>query len=342
MLVSVLLPAFQAAGTLDAALRSVGRQTERDWECVVVDDGSDDGTAEIAEAFAERDARFVVVRGGRCGLVPSLQAGLAVCRGRYVARMDADDLMHRRRLALQTEWLGRHAALAAVGARVHMFPDAAMGDGMQRYQAWLNGMAEGTTGGAHAVRRDAFVECPVAHPTLTVRAEILRAFGYREQGWPEDYDLVLRLLAAGHEVGVVPRRLLAWRRHGAQLSRTDARYGLDRFTACKAAFLAGGFLAAYEQYVLWGYGDTGRALCAALAIHGKTPAAIVEVHPGRLGQTIHAAPVVPVEALPAILEQRGARLPLVASVAGAPARALIRERLDRCGLRELRDFVVTA
>src|SRR6185503_6477551 len=114
-------------------------------------------------------------------------------------------------------------------------------------------------------------------------------------------DLVLRLLGAGVRLGVVPQPLLFWRDGPLRLSRTGAAYRLDRFTACKAYYLAHNFLAEQRSYVLWGYGDTGRALSRALRELGKDPSHIVELHPGRLGQRIFGASVVPPEALGALL-----------------------------------------
>jgi glycosyltransferase involved in cell wall biosynthesis len=331
-LVSVLLPARDAAATLPAALRSLARQSFRDWECVLVDDGSRDATRAIAHDAAARDRRLTVVPTSGLGLVGALAAGLARCRGKYVARLDADDLMRRDRLARQVAALDAAPGLAAVGAHVRFFPRRGMTDGLRAYEAWLNGIASPA-----AVRAEAFVECPVAHPSLLARRAVLESFGYRDLGWPEDYDLVLRLLAAGHEIGVVPRRLLAWRDGPHRLTRTHPAYGLERITACKAAFLAGGFLAGAESYVLWGYGGTGRALHRALRAHGKRPSHIVEVHAGRLGNTIHDAPVVPPAALATVPRGR-----LVASVAGAPARGEIRAHLARLGWVETRDYVCAA
>lgn len=330
--VSLLLPARDAAATVAAALASVCRQTLAAWECVLVDDGSRDDTAALAHAAARRDPRVLVVATPRAGIVDALEAGLARCRGRYVARMDADDVMHRDRLALQVAALEADPTLAAVGAHVRFFPRAGMTDGLRAYERWLNAIRTPT-----AVRTEAFVECPVAHPTLCARREVLQAYGYRDRGWPEDYDLVLRLLADGRHLGVVPRRLLAWRDGAGRLTRTHPAYALARITACKAAFLADGFLARTDRYLLWGYGGTGRALRRALAARGKHPDHVVELHPGRLGNRIHGAPVVPPDALP-----RLPRLPLVASVAGAEARRQIRAHLVALGWRETRDFVVAA
>jgi len=330
--ISVLLPARDAAATLPAALESVRRQTEPRFECVVVDDGSRDATGRIAAAWAQRDPRFRVVRGAGRGLVEALNAGLAACRGPFVARMDGDDLMRRDRLAAQLAALEAEPGLAAVGSHVRLFPRDALAGGMRRYERWLNGV-DGPAG----VRAEAFVECPLAHPTLLARTEVLRRFTWRDCGWPEDYDLVLRLLAAGETLGVVPRRLLAWREGPGRLSRRSPAYAQERFTACKAAFLAAGFLSGHPRYVLWGYGGTGRALRRALAEHGRLPARVVELHPGRLGQRIHGAPVVPPSAL-----AEGPRLPVVVSVAGAGPRQEIRSALRAMHYVECRDFICAA
>jgi hypothetical protein len=187
------------------------------------------------------------------------------------------------------------------------------------------------------VRAEAFVECPVVHPTLMLRRAPLEALGYRDAGWPEDYDLVLRALTRGLEIGVVPRRLHAWRDRPGRLSRTGEAYALPRFAAIKAAFLAERFLAASDRYVLWGYGGTGRALRRALAAHGKRATHVIEVHPGRLGNVIHGAPVVGPEALPGLRP-----LPVVVSVARSGPRALIRAALAEMGFREIVDYVCAA
>jgi glycosyltransferase involved in cell wall biosynthesis len=329
--ISVLLPARNAAATLGASLASVVRQTERSWECIVVDDGSTDATRDIADRFASADPRIRVVPGAGRGLVVALNHGRSQCLGRLIARMDADDLMHRERLAAQAATLEADPALAAVGCHVRLWPRHLLSPRLREYEVWLNGMRC-----ADDVERDAFVECPLAHPTLMMRRE-MADLGYADRGWPEDYDLLLRARAAGLRMGVVPRRLLAWRRGPGSLSRVDPRYGQDRFTACKAHYLADGFLAAADTYVLCGHGGTGRALRRALAAHGKRPSHIVEIKAGRLGQVIHGAPVIPYAAL---ADRRGQAI--VVSVARAGPRGEVRTALGRMGFQEGRDYVCAA
>ena len=331
-LVSVLLPVWNAETTLGVCLRSVQRQTEQRWQCVMVDDGSQDGSLALARWFAARDPRFIVVATPHRGLVSALNTGLAYCQGRFIARMDADDVMHRQRLTAQVQAMAEQPDLVAVGCHVRCFPRRHLQDGFRAYERWLNSINT-----VESVQREAFVECPMAHPTLLIRREVLTALEYRDCGWPEDYDLLLRLITQGHAVGVVPQRLLSWRDSPHRLSRASPVYALERFTACKAAFLAASFLATSHTYILWGYGDTGKALCQALLAYDKSPVYIVEIHPGRLGNRIHNARVIPPEAL-----WRVPRYPVVVSVAGTQPRHAIRQAMAHMGFRETRDFVCAA
>ena len=327
----MLLPAWNAAATIGATLASVQRQSLADWECVVVDDGSVDRTAAVVGDAARSDPRIRLIRTAHGGLVHALNVGLGHCRAPLIARMDADDLMHRHRLQRQANTLAANPALAALGCHVRIFPRRPMTARLREYEAWLNGLIT-----ADDVTRDAYVECPVAHPSLMMRRE-LADLGYCDRGWPEDYDLVLRALSAGHRIGVLPERLLAWRDRPDGLCRTSGAYEVERFTACKAHYLAHGFLAQVQAYVLWGYGDTGRLLRRALAAHGKTPSHIVEVKPSRLGQHIHGAPVIAVSDLPALRGQR-----VVVSVARAAPRQEIRSALFAMGFAEGGEFVCAA
>lgn len=329
--VSILLPARNASATLDSCLRSVRRQALGEWECVLVDNGSSDGTRQAADRFAARDGRFRVVPFPEGNLVAALNEGVRHCRAPLIARMDADDLMHRDRLAAQAQALERESSLAAVGCHVRLFPRAALARGLRDYEAWLNSLRS-----CGEVARDAFVECPVAHPSLMMRRD-MAALGYADRGWPEDYDLVLRALGARMRIGVVPRRLLSWRDGPRRLSRTDPRYALDRFLACKAHYLAAGFLGGSDRYILCGYGSTGSALRRALARLDRHPAWIVEVHPARLGKRIHGAPVIPAAALPGIEP-----LPILVSVARQGPRSEVRRTLAALGFVEGKDYVCAA
>src|SRR5262249_17999935 len=127
--------------------------------------------------------------------------------------MDADDLMHRDRLAVQTAALEAAPHLAAVGAHVRFFPRAGMSDGLRAYERWLASIDSPAR-----LRADAFVECPVAHPTLAVRRPGLARLGYRGPGVPGSG------LAGGLRPGpAAPRRRSPDRRGAAPASRLARR-----------------------------------------------------------------------------------------------------------------------
>jgi len=327
--VAVLLPARDAAATLRAAAVSLLRGTWRDLELVVVDDGSRDATAEVAEGLARRDRRVRLLRGPGEGIAGALNRALAAVDAPLLARMDADDVAWPRRLALQVEALEADASLAAVGARVRLFPRAQVRDGMRRYAAWLNGLTTPAL-----VARDLFVEAPLVHPAALLRRGPLEAAGgWRDGPFPEDYDLWLRLAAAGGRLTNLPATLLDWRESAGRATRTDGRYALARHVALKCAALASGPLAGVREVGLWGAGETGRSFADALAAVGVRVTTFVEVDRKKFGRTIRGAPVISYEGVEAL---RG--LPLLVAVGAPGARPLIRAELAKRGFEEGRDF----
>ena len=330
--VSVLLPVRDARATLPACLRSLRAQTLRDHEVVAVDDGSTDGSGEMLEAWARRDRRLRVVRTPPRGLVAALNAAGSLARAGLLARMDADDVAHPERLALQAARLLADPATAILGCRVRLIGGHAPGNaGMRAYVRWLNGLLD-----HDAITRDLLVESPLAHPSVMMRASALQALGgYREFDGPEDYDLWLRAWRAGLRFAKVKRPLLLWRDGPHRLTRRDPRYAPARFQALKLAALLAGPLRAERRVVVWGAGPIGKGWARALG--AARVAAFVEVAPGRIGQTIHGVPVVEVAA--------AARFPgaLHLAAVGRPgARERIREEARRLGLRDGRDLVAVA
>ncbi|MCH2185861.1 glycosyltransferase [Myxococcota bacterium] len=330
--VDILMPVFNAEATLPACLQSLRRQTEKRWTCWAIDDGSTDASAEILDEAARQDPRIQMISKRHEGIVSALNTGLRHCTAPWTARMDADDWMHRKRLALQISALKNNPRWSAVGSHVRCFPRDGMRAGARRYEAWLNGVQN-----ERDFRSEAWIECPVAHPSLMFPTSTLQAFGYHGPDWPEDYDLVLRLLAQGKRIGMVPRRLLSWRDSPDRLSRTNPRYQLNAFARCKAFYLVRTFLESHARYVLWGHGPTGRRLRRSLAEHDRNPSHIVEVHPRRMGEVLGGAPVIAPHDLLKLQPER-----IVVSVAGSGPRAQIRKALNGMGLRENHDYVCAA
>lgn len=327
---SVLIPVRNAATTLDQALGSIRSQTLRDWEAIVVDDGSTDDTRRLLEAWGRRDERFRVVRQKESqGLVPALNRALELARAPVLARMDADDVSLPRRLELQLARL-REGDVATVGCQVRYFPDEAVADGARRYQDWLNSLV---TPEEH--ERDLFVECPLAHPTMVLDAEAVRSVGgYQDHGWPEDYDLLLRLWRAGHRMAKVPECLFLWREGPGRTSRTHPSYSPDAFLRCKAHYLRETQLQGDRKAILFGAGPVGKSVALALSEQGVDVLAFVDVDPKKVGRLIYRIPILDQSEARRL---RGQGYGLVAL--GQPgARQGARGLLQQAGWVECRDF----
>jgi hypothetical protein len=183
--ISVVLAVRNGERHLEASLRSILAQSAGDFELIVVDDGSTDGTGDILAATRRGDPRVIVIRQEHRGLTASLNRGLEVARGEYVARQDADDVSVSDRFARQAAHLDSHPALAAVGSAAdvidrngHLVGRLGVALGAKQVRAGLLSLRKTTVHGSMMMRRSA----------------VTTVGGYR-QAFPvcQDYDLWLRL-----------------------------------------------------------------------------------------------------------------------------------------------------
>ncbi|MFH1766438.1 MAG: glycosyltransferase [Gemmatimonadota bacterium] len=330
---SVLLPVRDAEGVVRNALDSLSRQTFADFEVVLVDDGSTDGTGEVVQSMAKEDHRIRVFTREAMGIVPALEFARAHARGRYLARMDADDGAFSERFQRQMELMTSDRRIVLCGTGIVYFPREYIRDGAVRYESWINGLTN-----HEGLVRDLFVECPIPHPTFFLRADILDLVGgYRDRGWPEDYDLVFRLWEGGGRFGKVPEPLLRWREGEDRLSRARPAYSAEAFRRCKVHFLLRTHLRNGRGVVVWGAGPVGKAFARELIAQGGTLLAFVDLDPRKVGQEVYGVQVMlPAEAL---------RIPgaySVAAVGKMGGRGEIRETLTGAGRVESRDFVAVA
>ena len=330
-LVSVLLPVRDGARTLEAAARSILRQTHDRLELWIVDDGSRDGSVEVAGALAREDGRVRVASAGGAGLVAALELGRARCGGELVARMDADDESLPERLERSVAALEADPSLWAVGTQVEIFrDDRPVSPNMQRYARWLNGLTD-----PDRLAAERFVDAPLCHPSALIRRAALEAAGgWRDGAHAEDFQLWLELLARGGRLRAVAPVLFRWRDSGERLTRVDPRYSGRRMVELKAEYAAR--LAPRAR--VWGATEVGLQLMRALRARGTVVEALVDVDPRKLGQRIDGLPVSAPDGLP----PPGPGCCLFAAVGAKGAREEIRAFALARGYREGADFFAVA
>jgi hypothetical protein len=205
-LVSVVLPVHDGATFVALSIGSILAQTFDAFELLVVDDGSRDATPAILADIAAQDRRLRVLTQPLLGLVPALNRGLVEARGRYVARMDADDVAMPERLACQVAALDRHLGVAAMGSACQLIGRDGSVLGHRHPPADPAAIR-------HALR---WGNCMI-HPTMMLRRDaVLDAGGYRAAfRLAEDFDLWLRL-SERHDLMNLPQSLLGYRQHAGQ------------------------------------------------------------------------------------------------------------------------------
>lgn len=214
--VSVLLPVFNGDQFIVEAVNSVLTQTFDDFELIVVDDGSTDQTARLLGAM--RDPRLRILTQPNAGMAAALNRALGEARGRYVARMDADDRSLPSRFAQQVAYLDRRPDVAVVGTSYRRIA----GDGTR-----LDVVA--TLVSPPAVARDLYTRNPFGHGTVMARRAVIAELGgYDAAWWPaDDYDLWRRLLVR-HRGANLPEVLYEYRLHGENSSVAEQDAAADR------------------------------------------------------------------------------------------------------------------
>jgi glycosyltransferase involved in cell wall biosynthesis len=205
--VSIGLPVYNCAVTLDAAVRSILNQTFRDWELLLIDDGSTDETVRLARSYADQRIR-VFEDDKHLGLAARLNQAVSLGRGRYFARMDGDDVSYPERLALQVEYLEGHPEIDLLGGGILIVGRCGEALGTRESRTTHEQICGRPWAGFY-----------LAHPTWVGRMEWFREHPYRPQAVRcEDQDLLLRTYENSH-FAALPEIVLGYREEELSLKK---------------------------------------------------------------------------------------------------------------------------
>lgn len=226
--ISVVLPVRNGEAYLGNALTSISEQTCKEWELIVIDDGSTDSTPRILEEHAGRDPRLRIHRTEAAGIIGALNLGLETARGTLIARMDADDWAAPGRLERQFEAFEARRDLVALGCQIRRIDATGCNLGKGRYPV-----------GSALCRKQLLFSSPLCHPAVMMRADVVRQVsGYRQSyRYAEDYDLWLRLGELG-EIDNLDEMLLDYRVHATSVT---TQYGHIQAVSSALARLAADF-----------------------------------------------------------------------------------------------------
>jgi glycosyltransferase involved in cell wall biosynthesis len=205
--ISVVMPVFNGESFLDDSIRSILGQSFKNFELLIIDDGSSDGTLALLRKFEGIDPRIKIISRENRGLINSLNEGINLSRGKWIARMDVDDISASHRFETQLKWIQYRNAdicgswvrlFGGASKRVIKYPDSNQANLMQLL----------------------FGTC-FAHPSVLMRADLVKKLSYDTSGdcAAEDYDLWVRGAMAGWRMTNVQEVLLSYRQHPHQLTK---------------------------------------------------------------------------------------------------------------------------
>lgn len=334
--ISVIMPCFNAEATLARAVQSIREQTFTDWELIIVDDGSTDGSRTIAAELASKDKRIQLVCQTHQGVVAAANAGFSASSGTHIARMDADDASHPTRLEKQLGALNEQPGMDVMSCLVRFAGDSKTAGGYAHHVEWTNCHLS-----AEQIALNRFVDLPFPHPTIMYRRTLVEDFGGYHQGdFPEDYEMILRWFSKGAKIGKVHQVLYDWHDPPTRLSRNDSRYDMQAFHNCKAPYLAEAIRACgnhQRELWIWGAGRPARKCAKPLEAAWKPASGFIDIDPRKIGRTLQGRPVVGADALPP-----AGQCVIVSYVGNRGAGDTIREALLGAGRIEGEDFWICA
>lgn len=287
---SVLLPVFNAEGTIARAAQSCVNQTFKDLELILINDGSRDNTERICRNLEQKDPRIKLMNlGENQGVARAVEAGRQAANGEFLARMDADDYSYPHRFMRQIEFLEAQPSLAACGSGVRLLeaPKTDPGRGFLSYVNWVNSLNN-----PDEIAAQRFIDSPIANPTSMLRSKSLDAIGgFSNPTWAEDYDLWLTFMDNQMRLANVGEVLLDWYDSPKRLTRSSNRYSLQLFSKAKAHYLARVPTVRRCGVLIAGAGPIGKRLAKDLQNEGVHVSRFYELNEKKIGQTIHDVPV---------------------------------------------------
>jgi glycosyltransferase involved in cell wall biosynthesis len=285
--ISIIMPYRNVASTLHEAVDSILRQTFTDYELIAINDHSQDESQAMMSSWD--DARFHLFNNPGEGLVDALNFGLKQATSPWIARMDADDIMHPEKLEKQWQHILSNPNVDVISCQSRLFPKTTITDGFQEYIRWQNTVLSHDDFIHHR-----YVEMPLTNPTAIFRKTIVDDIGdYKKGAVPEDYEFWLRALHAGYTFEKLPEVLFDWRDSTDRYTRTSPACSREAFDHVRAEYLSRDSRINNNRPIVYcGAGRMTRKRANLLISKGYKPHVWVDIDPNKIGNQLNGIPVV--------------------------------------------------
>lgn len=222
-LVSVVMPVYNCERYLELSLNSILQQTIEDFEFIIINDGSTDSSEDIIRSFADRRINLVNQKENK-GIASSLNAGIMLAKGAYIARMDSDDISYPFRFARQVDFLRNNPDVIICGSHMNLIDQAGSIIKLQRKKVGCENIRLGLF----------FGETSIAHPSIMINASLYKKRGFSYNpffDYAEDYDLFCRC-SQEFRMENIGEPLIQYRLHEQSVSKQHSY--LQRLAARRA------------------------------------------------------------------------------------------------------------
>jgi glycosyltransferase involved in cell wall biosynthesis len=208
--ISIVLPAYNCGSFLKEAIESMLNQSFEDFELIIINDGSTDKTEDVIKSFS--DPRIIYLKNEKnSGLVYTLNKGIDIAKGNYIARMDGDDIALPTRLAKQKAILDEHPEISAAASTITFINE--------KNEPAGDWQLDKATIHSSEIKRCLPHENCIAHPSVMIRSQILKELKYNPyQKNIEDYDLWLRIMSRGYSITKVEEPQILYRIHDSSIT----------------------------------------------------------------------------------------------------------------------------
>ena len=327
-LVSIIMPVKNTAQFLEQCLDSILNQTYTNWELIPVDDGSEDESFSILQAYSEKDKRVKPLKNNGKGIIDALRLAYSNSSGELITRMDSDDIMTSNKLEIMTyHLLNKGKGNLAVGM-VKYFSDNELGDGFKNYEQWLNRLT---------IKGDNFTEiykeCVIPSPCWMIyRSDFEKCEALQPNVYPEDYDLTFRFYINGLKPIPCDKILHHWRDYLTRTSRTDENYADNTFITIKADYFLSQEYDSSKNLVIWGAGRKGKAL-AQILIEKDIDFHWICDNPKKIGKHIYDKEMLAFNTLENIKNTQS-----IVTVANTKAQEQIKIYFEKLNQKAMKDF----